>query len=83
MALQIEECHAKSAEVRVQGVFLLPDQGEMDRVLERMAQQPPEATRRSVQPSALPEDVKDGLVRLLGEMGSSVILAVRSEAAGY
>ncbi|MCX5976613.1 MAG: biotin/lipoate A/B protein ligase family protein [Coprothermobacterota bacterium] len=71
------------AEARVRGDFLLPDQGEMDRVLERMAQQPLEAARRSVQSSALPEDLKDGLEKLLGEMGSSATLTVGSEASGH
>ncbi|MCE5280754.1 MAG: hypothetical protein LLG93_01515, partial [Deltaproteobacteria bacterium] len=56
------------AEAQVRGDFLLPDQGELARVLERIKQQPPQAARLQVIASALPEDVKEGLERLLKEL---------------
>ncbi|MEI6310376.1 MAG: biotin/lipoate A/B protein ligase family protein [bacterium] len=71
------------AEARVRGDFLLPDQNEMGRVLERMAQQPLEAARQLVQSSALPEDLKDGLERLLGELQWSSAFAVGNHVTGY
>jgi hypothetical protein len=49
------------AEAQVRGDFLLPNQGEMERVLKRMAQQPSEAARLVVEASALPEDIKERL----------------------